>query len=392
MRFYKTLNKIGIFSIIMILLSTSNNIAAAQTASNYRKTYLPLVQYNPHNGFTTGAKFLGIYMQHYWTDKDVDTYMPIADALAGKKHSVSAWFINLQNIAFTARQTDNRTNNFYRQLEALWGNGYISFVNIGSGPQTTAYDVTDNCPIPFSSYQVARGDCDRAIQKMADLYHQWTSLGGGRRAFIAPFPEMNGVYSDYKPWTSYGADPGNFKLAYQRIITIFAQRGVTRDQVWWVFAPNGWSMAGHEFEMYYPGDSITDAVAFSSYNYGYCKVALAYPYWVNYDVIYTPYINRIEAMAPNKPIIIGQTGTTAQYSSESDFNASAKNNWLQVNYQYLARQPQVLGVLYYDYDLSSYECNWTITNGSTFKPGYQAAAGYSAWQYINWQTMQAIIP
>jgi hypothetical protein len=391
MKTFKSLGKRILLVIFLILVSTTNMVGA-QTLAN-PKTFLPIVQKAAYNGFKTNSKFIGIYMQQYWTDGTVATYMPIADNLSGKKHSVSAWFINIQNIAFTSRQIDNRTNNFYRQLEALWTKGYISFVNFGSGSQSTAYDVTDNCPIPFSAYQVANGQCDRAIQKMADLYYQWVNQpnANGRRAFLAPLPEMNGVNANGQPWTSYGGDPTNFKLAYQHIQDIFAKRGVTRDQVWWVFAPNGWSKAGHEFENYYPGDNIVDVIGFSMYNYGYCQVALAYPKWENYDTLYAPYISRIHTMAPNKPIIIAQTGSTDQtYYNQHD--ANAKNTWLQVNYEYLSTQPQVLGILYYDYDLSSWECYWKITDGNTYKPGYSAGAAYPAFQYLTWQNLQSIIP
>jgi hypothetical protein len=391
----KTFNQVTkrIFLLIFaILLSTNVHYVAAQPTPIRYKNYLPVIEKNVYHGYVIDQKFIGIYMQYYWTDANVSTYMPIADNLAGKKHSVSGWFINFQNIAFTSRQNDNKTNNFYRQLEALWKNGYIPFVNIGSASVTAPWDVTDNCPIPFNSYQIASGACDGAIQKMADLYHQWISLGNGRKAFLAPLPEMNGVRADGSLWTSYGGDPANFKLAYQRIQNIFAQKGVTLDQVWWVFAPNGWSKAGNEFENYYPGDNVTDVVAFSMYNYGWCWVALAFAKWENYTTLYEPYISRMALMAPMKPIIIAQTGTTAQYGSVNSFNVSMKNAWLQENYGWLADQPQVLGIMYYDYDLSPDECNWTITNGNTFQPGYHAGAAYPAFQYLNWQDLQSIIP
>jgi hypothetical protein len=392
MKTFKLLVNATVLLISVFLFSLNPNLAIAQSEAGKHTTYLPVVKYNAYSGFSTTSKFLGIYMQHYWTDAAVDTYMPIADNLSEKKHSVTGWFINLQNIAFTSRQNDNRTNNFYRQLEALWHNGYISFVNLGSASQSTAYDVTDNCPIPFSAYQVASGECDRAIQKLADLYSQWVSLGSGRRAFLAPLQEMNGVNADGTPWTPYGGNPDNFKLAYQRILDIFTQKGVTRDQVWWVFAPNGWSKAGHEFEKYYPGDAVTDVVAFSSYNYGYCSAALPWPKWENYPTLFTPYLARIFYMSPNKPVILGQTGSTAEYQYTGEFNVTAKNTWMQVNYEYLSNQPQVIGILYYDHDLSGWECNWMITNGTTFKPGYQAGASYPAFQYLDWRQLLSIIP
>jgi hypothetical protein len=376
--------------IFVFLMLTNTSFVDAQTEANNRKTYLPLVENTVYNGFGTDNKFIGIDMQQYWTDTTVTQYMPLADNLAGKKHSVTGWFISLQNIAFTSRQNDNKTNNFYRQLEALWKKGYISFVNLTSAVEVTSYEVTDNCPIPFTAYQVAKGDCDRAIQKMADLYYQWMSLGDGRKAFLAPLPEMNGVKSDGIPWTSYGGDPGNYKQAYQRILNIFTQRGVSQDKVWWVFAPNGWSRAGHEFEIYYPGDGLVDVVGFSMYNYGWCWVASPYQKWENYNTLYEPYISRIHTMAPSKPVIIAQTGTTAE--TETGFNASAKNTWLRVNYEYISNQPQVLGILYYDFDQSGWECNWRITDGNNFKAGYSAGAAFPAFQYLTWQALQNIIP
>jgi len=381
-----------IILIFIVILVSSPNFVGAQTLATH-KTYLPVVKNDVYNGFSTDSKFIGIYMQQYWTDAAVKSNMSVANNLAGgKKHTVTGWFISFSNIAFTIRQTDNRTNNFYRQLEALWNNGYISFVNLTSALQVSSYDVTDNCPIPFNMYQVAKGDCDRAIQKMADLYFQWVSQGQGRRAFLAPFPEMNGVNANGQPWTTYGGDPVNFKTAYQRIQTIFSQKGVRRDQVWWVFAPNGWSKAGHEFENYYPGDNIVDTIGFSMYNYGWCWVADPFQKWENYTTLYEPYISRIHVMSPEKSIIIAQTGTTAQYGSVGAFNVNEKNAWLSENYDFLSRQPQVLGVLYYDYDQSSWECNWKITGGDTFKPGYSAGAALPEFQYLTWQNLQSIIP
>jgi hypothetical protein len=377
MNTFKLLVRAALMVIFVILVSTNTIFADAQIEAKNRNIYLPIVENNPYYGFSTDNKFIGIDMQRYWTDTTVPAYMPIADNLANKKHSVSGWFIDIEDGHLCAGHPDLKTNNLYRQLEALWKNGYVSFLNINS----TA-----------TAYAIASGQLDTCLGHMAEYYADWVGLGGGRRAFLAPLPEMNGVNANGQPWTSYGGDPVNFKLAYQHIQSIFAQHGVSRAQVWWVFAPNGWSKAGHEFEIYYPGDNIVDVVAFSMYNYGFCKVAIPWQRWENYDTLYDPYLYRIHAMASGKPIIIAQTGTTAEYSYTGEFNATAKNNWLRVNYEYLSNQPQVLGILYYDYDQSSWECNWRITDGSTFQPGYRAGTGFPAFQYLNWQFLQSIIP
>jgi hypothetical protein len=377
MKSYKLLVRKVFLVIFVILMSTNSNSVEAQTVSANHKMYIPLVENAVSYGFSTENKFIGIDMQHYWTDYEVATYMPKADNLAGKKHSVSGWFIDIEDGHFCDGHPDLKTNNLYRQLEALWKNGYVSFLNINS---------------KATAYAIASGQLDLCLGHMAEYYADWVGLGAGRRAFLAPLPEMNGVNANGQPWTSYGGDTVNFKLAYQHIQNIFAQKGVSQDQVWWVFAPNGWSKAGHEFEIYYPWNSHVDVVGFSMYNYGWCHVALPYPKWENYNTLYQPYISRIHAMTPNTPIIIAQTGTTTEYQYTGEFNVVEKNNWLRVNYEYLSNQPQVLGILYYDYDQSGWECNWRITDGTSFQPGYHAGVSFSVFQYLNWQDLQSIIP
>lgn len=377
--------------VVSVLLSNNVSTADAENGNGQNSIYLPIV-FNGHvNGFSTAEKLLGIYMEQYWTSNTVATYMSRADTIANKKHSVTGWFISLQDVGFTKWQPDKNVNNFYRQLEALWAQGYVSFVNIQSAKEESNYEVTDNCPIPFSAAQVANGQCDQAIGKMADLYKAWVSLGVGRRAFIAPLPEMNGVNADGSIWTSYGGDPANYKSAYQRFIDIFASKGIGRDQVWWVFAPNGWSVTGHEFEKYYPGDGTVDVVGFSSYNYGYCFVANPWQRWENYDTLFEPYISRISNMAPKKPIIIAQTGTTAELQYAGEENVSAKNTWLWENYAFIAKEPQVLGILYYDFNNRTWECNWEITASAKYT-GYSEGAALPEFQYLDWQGLESIIP
>lgn len=390
----KIVSQIRVFVIVLLciltVMSGPTQISHAQEISaNDWRTFLPIVR-NGLPAFQTSSKFIGIYMQEYWTDDAVRTKLPAADTLAGKKHSVVGWFIDLQDIAFTS-QNDIRTNNFYRQMEALWKGGYTSFININIAVERSANTTNEKCPFSATAYQIARGDCDNAIRRMAQLYKQWISTGGGRIAFLAPLPEMNGVNADGSVWTSYGGDAANFKLAYQRIVNIFSEEGVSRGQVWWVFAPNGWSKEGHEFENYYPGSSLVDLVGFSSYNYGFCHVAIPWQRWETYDTLFTPYLNRIQRMDPSKPIILAQTGTTAEYSRTGETNFQQKNNWLRQNYEYFAQQPQVFGILYYDYDQSSWECNWRILPGTTYQ-GYTDGVRNTAYQYLGAQNLKSIIP
>lgn len=377
-----TVQKAALALAVLALLLSSGPAVVSADGGVGRTIYLPLIVDGTQPVAGLQSKFIGIYMPVYWNTSNVNTYMTQADNLAGKKHSVSGWFIDIEDNAFTRPVTQIETNNLYVQLESLWAKGYASFVNIN------ACSLSSSCRI--TSYDIASGKYDSNLRQMADVYKQWVAKGGGRRAFLAPLPEMNGVNADGSVWATYGGDAGNFKLAYARIQNIFGQRGVTRDQAWWTFAPNGWSKDGHEFEKYYPGDAAVDVIGFSSYNYGFCHVAIPWQRWENYDTLYAPYLARIGVMAPSKPVILAQTGTTAQYQSSAE-NASAKNTWLRTNYEYLSKQPQVFGILYYDYDQSSWECNWKVTPGSTYT-GYRDGASNAPFRYLSGQEIDSLIP
>ena len=212
--------------------------------------------------------------------------------------------------------------NIPHDLQAGWEQGALPFVNLAVG--TTEFG-------PRSAADVANGLIDDAIRKWATIFAQW-SQGGSKRAYIAPLQEMNG------DWVPYGLDPENYKKAYLRIQQIFAEVGVPQEAVLWVFAPNGWSEPGYEFEKYYPGDAVVDAVGFSAFNFGAC-VASGQG-WDSYEVAIQPYLERMAAMAPGKPIFLAQTGSVAE--------GGDRGQWLKDSFAKMAQEPMLKGILYFN--------------------------------------------
>ena len=334
-------------------------------------TYLPLVS-RPE------IKFFGIYLKQYWNKKNVTTYMSQADQGAGgRKHTSVGWFIDLEDIAFTEPVTYLPGNNLYSQLEELWKAGYISFINLGTSA---------------NAQEIIQGNRDSQIGYAAEFYKAWVDLGQGRRAMIAPMQEMNGE------WTAYGkvSTSDDYKLAYRHILDIFAQKGVTRDQVWWVFAPNGYNDPAQPlriFENYYPGDDVVDIVGFSSYNYGYCQeIPEAYRRWESYPQIFEPYIARMQAMAPSKPVIIAETGSVSYYVNNlPDYDK--KNQWLIENYNYFATRTGVIGVFYFSFsEFDGIKCDLELNPNGVMLSGYGAAVSNTIYQYLNTTEMDSIIP
>ena len=292
---------------------------------------------------------LGIYPPSFIGDRQIlNKEVTQIGQWAGKRFSLVGSFIDIE--------THNPAYDIPVSLELLKTNGYTGFINLTS-TRTMA--------------EIARGKADRGLRKIARAYASWSSRGN-RVAFIAPFPEMNGA------WESYGEDPANFKLAYQRVQDIFTRAGVKPNTVRWVFAPNGWSSEKDKFEYYYPESDRVNVVAFSGYNWGYCPNA-AWKHWSLPQEVYQPYIKRLQKLAPHKPIFIAQTATTSYTPAGSQLRV--KNRWLRDTYSYLASEPQVKGIIYFNIDK---ECDWQLFDpkGTKFT-GYTKAIADPAFGYLS---------
>ena len=202
--------------------------------------------------------------------------------------------------------------NIPHDLDAAWDQGAVPFVNLAVGTAGLG---------PRSAYDVASGAIDDAIRQWASIFRQW-SQDGTKRAFIAPLQEMNAN------WVSYGLDPEDYKLAFTRIQRIFVEEGVPEGAVLWVFAPNGWSQPEHEFEKYYPGDEVVDVVGFSAFNFGACVASGEG--WDTYEEAIQPYMERMEAMAPEKPIFLAQTGSVKEGGDRGAWLVDTLENLTQV--------------------------------------------------------------
>ena len=245
----------------------------------------------------------------YNTINELDT---LEDYFGQPTISMAGTFVDFESPAWVIRA----------ELNTAWDHGYIPFVNISAGTVDT----------PWTAEQIANGALDDAIRQWARIYKEWTQ-NGQKRAFLAPLQEMNGE------WVSYSHDPSNYIRAYLRIQRLFAEEGVPRSSVNWVFAPNGWHdpEKNYPFEYYYPGNSAVDAVGFSSFNFGSC-------WWYtssqSYEEIYRPYLERMSQLAPGKPIFVAEIGSVAVGLDRAA--------WFQDTLTKIANYPGVRGILYFN--------------------------------------------
>lgn len=226
-------------------------------------------------------------------------------------------------LAGTFLDLETPSSSVIAELDSAWDAGYVPFVNLGAGTHI----------VPWTAAKIAGGAVDDAIRAWAAAFRAW-SRNGEKRAMIAPLQEANG------DWTTYGLDAENYKLAFYRIQSIFAQEGVRREAVMWVFAPNGWSEIGQEFERYYPGDTFVDAIGFSAYNFGACSIWADDHSWDTFEDIYRPYLDRMVAMAPDKPIILAEIGSVEQ--------GGDREEWLRETLTKFTQYPTLRGWVYFE--------------------------------------------
>jgi hypothetical protein len=361
MNLYMYLNgrvkKVTLYLLVFLLVTASIVHVHASSAAGKEETYLPLVYRSSKQ-----PVLLGTYSQGYIGSQSVmDAEYHALDAWAGERLSLAGVFTNIMA---------DPVVNLKWPVEFAWANGYTPFVNL-----TVLYDSG------ITAKMIANGYADTNLHALARIFASLAN-NSNYMVYFAPLQEMNGN------WVPYGLDPVNFKLAYRRIQQIFADEGVPSASARWVFAPNGWSAPGTPgFENYYPGDAYVDVVGFSSYNFGYCPVN-DQPAWQTPVTVYHEYIDRMIAMAPSKPIFIAQTATSSY--TKSGKSVAAKNQWLTDAYNYVAANPAVRAIIYYNRWIS--DCDWSFyQQGGEQYTGYRQGVANPVYGYVDPITMKNMI-
>lgn len=247
----------------------------------------------------------------------------------------------------------NPSWNVPAELNASWNNGFVPFVNL-MPPENAA------CRTPDA---IARGDCDTILRDFANHFKTWAN-GGQKKAFLAPLPEMNGY------WVPYYSSGAAYRAAFLRFRRIFDEVGVPRSSVRWVFAPNGWHdilRPETAFENYYPGDSNVDVVAFSAYNFGGCPADSPWRIWDGYETAMKPYLERLSAMAPGKPLFLAQTGSV-NVPDDPRNPSETRDNWLRDTLSKLAAYPALRGIIYFNHRKAEGLPNCAFTDYRVWRP------------------------
>jgi hypothetical protein len=163
----------------------------------------------------------------------------------------------------------------------------------------------------FQLSDVIAGTYDSYIREFAEAARRW-----GHPFFLRFDWEMNG---NWFPWSEgvNGNQSGEFVAAWRHVHDIFTAVGAKN--VTWVWCPNvDFEGTLHDLGSLYPGDNYVDWTGLDGYNWG---TNPAKPdRWRSFNELYESTYHRIvDAVAPAKPMLIGEMGSTEDGGSKADW-------------------------------------------------------------------------
>lgn len=163
--------------------------------------------------------------------------------------------------------------------------------------------------------------------------------------------EMNG---NWYPWCQR---PDAFKTAYNYIVTLFRQEGVTNvSWMWSINADNVPYTAISDAAKYYPGNDTVNIIGIDGFNFGTANPGTQ---WRSFKDIFMPAYQY--ASQYGKPIIISETA-----SAEAGGN---KAEWIQAMFRDLALSfPNVTEIVWFNLNK---ETDWRIDSSSAALTAFQ---------------------
>jgi hypothetical protein len=221
----------------------------------------------------------------------------------------------------------------------------------------------------FRLSKISNGTYDAYIRQWALDAKAW-----GHPFFLRFDWEMNGTWQF--PWAEQinGNKRRDYIKAWQHVHDIFTQNGALNAT--WVWCPNIGGSTTRAVADLYPGDAYVDWTCLDGYN----KYDNA---WLSFNTVFSASginwlnnsYNDVLAVAPNKPMMIGETGTL-----EAGDGGAKKAEWYKQAFssQLTAQFPKIKAVVLFDWnDNSSTLASLPIDSTPTAQAGFAASIANS---------------
>ena len=192
------------------------------------------------------------------------------------------------------------------ELQTISTKGWVPMVSVN--PYFFGKCESDNGETLYKT--ISTGKCDAFLKGAGAV------LADVQSPFLLRFAwEMN---VDSMEWSIQrtGSTPQEFKLAWQRVHSIFKSSGVKN--AYWVFSPQVTSPTTIPIADLYPGDAYVDWVGLDGYNWGTTQ---SWSTWQSFSEIFKESYNEMRAIAPSKKFMIAEVNTVDAGGNQAEWYA-----------------------------------------------------------------------
>jgi hypothetical protein len=196
------------------------------------------------------------------------------------------------------------------EMEGIRSHGSMPFFSWASQSTPAGLDQPN-----FQLADVIAGTYDSYIREFAEGARDW-----GHPFFLRFNWEMNGGWFAWSEGVN-GNQPGEYVAAWRHVHDIFTQVGATNAT--WVWCPNVDPYEKmQDLAALYPGDAYVDWTGLDGYNWGTNPASPKG--WMSFDELFKSTYDRItETIAPGKPLIVSEVGSSEYGGSKAAWIADA---------------------------------------------------------------------
>jgi len=256
------------------------------------------------------------------------------------------------------------------EMEEIRRHGSIPFFSWASQSTPTSLDQPD-----FQLSDVIAGTYDSYIREFAEAAKAW-----GHPFFLRFNWEMNGNWFAWMEGVN-GNQPGEAVTAWRHVHDIFAEAGATNAS--WVWCPNvDPDNALRDLASLYPGDAYVDWTCLDGYNAG--TNPHESDHWRTFDQLYSSTYKEItETIAPSKPMIVGEVGSTEYGGSKASWIEDMLTT-LPVEY------PRIRGLLWFEkYDNGM---DWPLESSTGATSAFAAGIANGAFADNRFGSLESTAP
>ena len=214
--------------------------------------------------------------------------------------------------------------------------------------------------------QVAAGDRDRQLRGWARAAARY-----GSPFFLRLNWEMNGSW--FRWGEEAAADPAAFVAAWRRFHHIADAQGASN--VTWVWCPNVVFDESTPLRQLYPGDEYVDWTCMDGYNHGDHPTHPSG--WISFAELFGPTYSQLLELAPRKPMMIAETGSTEIRGGVRD--PAAKAAWIRsaLRTDLPRRFPRIKAVNWFNWSIlaggAEHRWDWPIESSAAARRAFAQA-------------------